>query len=208
MDMDMFLVCVGNCFVNTINSVEKQLKLAKLSASRDEIKQFLEKNQDEINVIRDAKRRYSSLKSRAKKKGELKFKVESIGGLNDDGFKDFYKNWYKGREKKCHYCGTAEEMLKELFPKKDEDNQQNTDKTQSVKTHKIGSKKPSFTGTLHIDRLNPNLGYKPNNCVFACALCNNAKSDMINAENFKKYFGEKMSEFLTALHNDKITNIH
>ncbi len=31
---------------------------------------------------------------------------------------------------------------------------------------------------------------------------------MINAENFKKYFGEKMSEFLTALHNDKITNIH
>lgn len=195
MDMDMFLICVGNCFVNTINSVEKQLNLAGLSASRDEIKQFLEKNQDEINnEIRDAKARYSSLKSRIKKNGGFEFK-------------EFYK-WYKEQEKSCHYCGTAEKVLKELFPKKDEDNQQDTDKAQSVKAHKIKSKKKSFTGTLHIDRLNPNLGYKPNNCVFACALCNNAKSDMINAENFKKYFGEKMSEFLTALHNDKITNIH
>lgn len=206
MDMDMFLVCVGNCFVNTINSVEKQLKLAKLSASRDEIKQFLEKNQDEINVIRDAKRRYSSLKSRAKKKGELKFKVESIGGLNDDGFKDFYKNWYKGREKKCHYCGTAEEMLKELFPKKDEDNQQNTDKTQSVKTHKIGSKKPSFTGTLQIDKKDPDKGYKADNCVLACVLCNNAKSDMINDENFKNYFGEAIGKFVADLYKGVITN--
>ncbi|BAM13136.1 hypothetical protein HCN_1982 [Helicobacter cinaedi PAGU611] len=193
--MAKFLICVGNCFVNTINSVEKQLNLAGLSASRDEIKQFLEKNQDEINnEIRDAKRRYSSLKSRIKKNGGFEFK-------------EFYE-WYNEQEKSCYYCGTTEEVLKELFPKKDEDNQQNTDKTQNVKTHKIESKKPSFTGTLHIDRLNPNLGYEPNNCVFACALCNNAKSDMINAENFKKYFGEKMSEFLTASHNDKITNIH
>ncbi|BAM33454.1 hypothetical protein HCBAA847_2239 [Helicobacter cinaedi CCUG 18818 = ATCC BAA-847] len=38
--MAKFLICVGNCFVNTINSVEKQLNLAGLSASRDEIKQF------------------------------------------------------------------------------------------------------------------------------------------------------------------------
>ncbi|WP_295737953.1 hypothetical protein [uncultured Helicobacter sp.] len=150
--MDKFLICVGNCFVNTINSVEKQLNLAGLSASRDEIKQFLEKNQDEINnEIRDAKARYSSLKSRAKKKGELEFKVESIGGLNDDGFKEFYK-WYKEQEKSCHYCGTTEKVLKELFPKKDEDNQQDTNKAQSVKAHKIKSKKKSFTGTLHIDR--------------------------------------------------------
>lgn len=192
MDMDMFLICVGNCFVNTINSVEKQLNLAGLSASRDEIKQFLEKNDNEIDAIRDAKVRYRSLKSRIKQKGGFEFK-------------EFYK-WYKKQEKSCYYCGTTEKVLKELFPKQDKDKQQITDKTQSAKTHKIESKKKSFTGTLHIDKKDPNKGYNADNCVFACALCNNAKSDMINAENFKTYFGEKMGEFLAALHNDKISN--
>lgn len=193
MDMDKFLICVGNCFVNTINSVEKQLNLAGLSASRDEIKQFLEKNDNEINnAIRDAKVRYRSLKSRIKQKGGFEFK-------------EFYK-WYKKQEKSCYYCGTTEKVLKELFPKKDEDNQQDTDKTQSVKAHKIKSKKKSFTGTLHIDKKDPDKPYTSANCVLACALCNNAKSDMINAENFKTYFGEKMGEFLAALHNDEISN--
>ena len=171
MDMDMFLICVGNCFVNTINSVEKQLNLAGLSASRDEIKQFLEKNDNEIDAIRDAKVRYGSLKSRIKQKGGFEFK-------------EFYK-WYKKQEKSCYYCGTTEKVLK---------------------AHKIKSKKKSFTGTLHIDKKDPDKPYTSANCVLACALCNNAKSDMINAENFKTYFGEKMGEFITALHNDEISN--
>lgn len=101
--MAKFLICVGNCFVNTINSVEKQLNLAGLSASRDEIKQFLEKNQDEINnEIRDAKRRYSSLKSRIKKNGGFEFK-------------EFYE-WYNEQEKSCYLLWHDRGSAKGAFP--------------------------------------------------------------------------------------------
>lgn len=106
-------------------------------------------------------------------------------------FKDFeeFYYWFKAQNDKCHYCGSTQDILNGVFDSK-----------------KIESKKPSFTGTLHIDKKDPDKPYTPANCVLACALCNNAKSDMINAENFKTYFGEKMGEFLAALHNDKISN--
>ncbi|WP_258554252.1 hypothetical protein [Helicobacter cinaedi] len=40
----------------------------------------------------------------------------------------------------------------------------------------------------------------------ACVLCNNAKSDMINAENFKEYFGEAIGKFVADLYKGVITN--
>ena len=71
---------------------------------------------------------------------------------------------------------------------------------------KIESKKPSFTATLQIDKKDPDNGYKADNCVLACVLCNNAKSDMINDENFKNYFGEAIGKFVADLYKGVITN--
>ena len=99
--------------------------------------------------------------------------------------------WYEKarinpKERKCHYCEITEENLKKLFDNK-----------------VIQSKKPSFNSTLQIERLNPDKGYVKDNCVLACCICNNAKSDMINAKNFKEYFEESVKKFYNDLLNGK-----
>ena len=106
-----------------------------------------------------------------------------------DGFKTFAKfyAWHSTQAQKCYYCGTAQDELNKLFGKE-----------------LIESKK--FSESLHIERKDSSKGYSENNCVLACALCNNAKSDMISDENFRAYFGDKMREFIDDLLSGKITN--
>lgn len=99
-------------------------------------------------------------------------------------------SWYKKQEKKCFYCKTTQSNLENLFG----DNKP------------INSKKPSFSSSLQIERLDPDKGYNEENCVLACCICNNAKSDMINTENFKKYFGKHIKSFYEDLLNNKTTN--
>ena len=130
-------------------------------------------------------------KIRDKKEEDKKF--EEVDKLVDEKFEEMKKFalWYeKARintdERKCHYCGITEEKKKKLFDNK-----------------VIQSKKPSFNSTLQIERLNPNKGYVEDNCVLACCICNNAKSDMINAENFKEYFAESVKKFYNDLLNGK-----
>ena len=102
------------------------------------------------------------------------------------GFRAFYE-WYSAQEPKCYYCGTTQDELNKLFGKE-----------------LIESKK--FSESLHIERKDSSKGYSENNCVLACALCNNAKSDMISDENFRVYFGKQMREFITDLLSGKIEN--
>jgi len=98
----------------------------------------------------------------------------------------FYK-WYKSQEKKCGYCDTTAETLHLLF-----------------KEEELTSKK--FTETLHIERKNPQEAYSSENCMFACSLCNNAKSDLISEENYRRYFAPSMGKFLEDLSKNKIKN--
>ena len=81
--------------------------------------------------------------------------------------------------RRCYYCEIDEDTLRAAFDKNDKN-----DKNEGV----ISSKKRSFSGELQIERKNPNGDYSADNCEFACVICNNAKSDMISAENFKKFF--------------------
>lgn len=106
-----------------------------------------------------------------------------------DGFKTFAKfyAWHSTQAQKCYYCGTSQDELNKLF-----------------ENELISSKK--FSESLHIERKDSNKGYGENNCVLACALCNNAKSDMISDENFKAYFGKQMRDFISDLLSGKITN--
>ena len=67
----------------------------------------------------------------------------------------------------------------------------------------LDSKK--FNSTPHIERKDSNAGYNVDNCVLACSLCNNAKSDMMNAENFKTYFGKAIGKFVADLYKGVIT---
>lgn len=80
--------------------------------------------------------------------------------------------------RKCCYCEIDEDTLRAAFDK-----------------GKITSKKPSFSGELQIERKNPNGDYCDDNCDFACVICNNAKSDMISADDFTKFFVPGIKEY-------------
>ncbi|EAJ1255024.1 hypothetical protein A0Y59_07585 [Campylobacter lari] len=123
-------------------------------------------------------------------------KFEKADKLVDEKFEEMKKFalWYEKEridpeERKCYYCGITEEKLEILF-----------------KNKIIQSKKPSFNGTLQIERLNPNKGYVEDNCVWACCICNNAKSDMINAKNFQEYFAKRIECFYNSLLSGEISN--
>ncbi|OBV28369.1 hypothetical protein BKN38_09965 [Helicobacter sp. CLO-3] len=90
--------------------------------------------------------------------------------------------WYDKQPKECSYCKVKQNELNELF-----------------KFKYIESKKPSFSAKLQIDRKNPNNGYFADNCVLACCVCNNAKSDMISEEDFKKFFVRGIRDFMAEL---------
>ncbi|MBA7579561.1 hypothetical protein ES708_21432 [subsurface metagenome] len=65
---------------------------------------------------------------------------------------------------KCHYCGIEEKDFLNIW-------------------------EPFYGGKrghiLEVDRKDNSLGYDIENCVLACAVCNNAKSDKFTYEEFK-----------------------
>lgn len=72
----------------------------------------------------------------------------------------------------CFYCGSSpSQILKRLKSKK----------VQTI-----------YNG---IDRINPDLGYNPKNCVSACRYCNQAKSDM-SLDKFKSHI-ERVCKWLS-----------
>lgn len=126
---------------------------------------------------------------------ELRQKYEN-GEFGFGNFRAFYE-WYKKHSKdgKCEYCGTSKENLKRLLKSKDDDDEINFKKP-------LYAKKTSFTAELQIEKKNPNQPYRPDNCVLACAFCNNAKSDWVSHDNFANFFAEPIKKFLDKLLDD------
>ena len=160
--------------VATIDFVDSKGVLPEI---RDLV-QALGVSKDEAAAFKNSKA-YAKLKAARSKCGK-----ERLAGFK--GFANFYK-WHSLQEPKCHYCGTSQDELNELFER-----------------GLVSSKK--FGATLHIERKHPDKGYNADNCVLACSLCNNAKSDMISAANFKQYFAKSVRDFVCDLLNGKITN--
>jgi len=73
---------------------------------------------------------------------------------------------YKRDGTKCHYCGIAE---KDFAP---------------IWGEFYGGKKRG--STLEVDRRDNGRGYEIDNCVLACAVCNNAKSDKFTYDEFRR----------------------
>lgn len=78
--------------------------------------------------------------------------------------------------RRCYYCGIEEVKSQAAFEK-----------------GLLQSKK--FTGTLHIDKKDPDKGYNRDNCEFACALCNNAKSDIFTEKDFEKFIAPAIKKY-------------
>ncbi|EAI5465971.1 hypothetical protein BXA06_00025 [Campylobacter lari] len=148
-----------------------------------------------INDVINLKNHYEVIRKKYKINKDIKDENEKFGAIDkivEEKFKDMknFAMWYEkaylkieSKSKlKCHYCGIDEEKLKNLFENK-----------------LITSKKPSFNSSLQIERLNPDKGYNEENCVLACCICNNAKSDMISASDFKDYFSDSVKNFYKNL---------
>ena len=107
-------------------------------------------------------------------------------------FSSFLEWWYnpgsRNAEKKddlsahCYYCGVSESVTNAAF-----------DDSQGHPL--MFSEKPSFSGSLQIDKKEPSKGYNKENCVFACVLCNNAKSDMIKSHDFKEIIAPAFKKY-------------
>lgn len=79
---------------------------------------------------------------------------------------DLRNQLYKKEGTKCHYCGIEEKNFVHIWGKF------------------YGGKK---RGTrLEVDRRDNRRGYDSENCVLACAVCNNAKSDKFTYDEFRR----------------------
>ncbi|MBT0819145.1 hypothetical protein KJQ73_05110 [Campylobacter lari] len=154
-----------------------------------------------INDVINLKNHYEVVRKKYKINKDIKDENEKFGAIDkivEEKFKDMKKfaMWYEKaylkideKNRTCHYCGIEEDKLKKLFENK-----------------LITSKKPSFSSSLQIERLDPDKGHNEENCVLACCICNNAKSDMISASNFENYFSNSVKNFYKDLLENKTTN--
>ena len=131
-------------------------------------------------AVKKAKDCIQKIYERFSTKRNSQTKKEKPVNVFDDDFETFLAWWCEKTPedgiRKCCYCGVDEDTVRAAFAKDEKD--------ECV----ISSKKPSFSGELQIERKDPDGDYCDHNCEFACVICNNAKSDMISAKDFKEFF--------------------
>jgi len=112
--------------------------------------------------------------------------------INEDR-KDFFSNynrlmsWYEEQknsvgEIQCGYCNITESKLKVII------------KNRGGKLTLNGKTKRSL-GTMEIEKLNSEGAYTYDNCIMACPLCNNAKSNLISDKDWRAFFVEPMKNY-------------
>lgn len=79
-------------------------------------------------------------------------------------FEEFYN-----KERKCDYCNITPSKIEDL-----------------ISGRKLYKKHITRGWTLEIDRIEPNLEYTEDNCVWSCYWCNNSKTDEFTYDEFKK----------------------
>lgn len=105
---------------------------------------------------------------------------ENFIAFREIGKRGFYE-WFAAHPKECYYCGIEEHKLSKLF-----------DYETGILETKRGRGR-----TLELERRDAkNNIYSSENCVLACYLCNNHKSDLISEEDFLKYFAKPIREYL------------
>ncbi len=83
--------------------------------------------------------------------------------------------WIEDQKDQCHYCEISQAELKKVVQKR-----------KGNLTLNGGTKRSK--GTLEIERKDPDEEYTNNNCVLACPICNNAKSNLISEDQWKRHF--------------------
>ena len=136
----------------------------------------------------------SGKKSQEKKKnGE----VTSPFFLNPE---DFVK-WHNAQKKECYYCGLSEEDCQTIV----------CAEIGGITSNRFPEKGNRKRGRgrgywLEVDKKAPKGDYNEDNSVLACYFCNNDKSDVFTAKQYKQ-FRENRQPFLTSLINGQIRQL-
>lgn len=85
----------------------------------------------------------------------------------------FIKKFLK-QKGNCYYCGLAGDITRYY-----------SGIIRSDTNYFVKGNRKYCAKRLEIDKKNPNGSYKPRNCVLACYPCNNAKSNVFTADEFK-----------------------
>lgn len=101
-------------------------------------------------------------KYKVNKKEEIRF------GDKIKFFEWYLNNWNEDGSTTCAYCGVSEKDCKKyLFDEK------HTKRSTTRSQH------------LEIEKKDANQGYKEENCILTCYVCNNAKSDFMSIKEFR-----------------------
>jgi hypothetical protein len=100
---------------------------------------------------------------------------------------DFCKWFIEQQQKqdnKCHYCETRQSDINRLID----------DEILTSKRFKTRGR------SLELERLDSKSNtYSPENCVLICYFCNNDKSDVVSAEDYRKFFSEPKRKYIEHL---------
>lgn len=108
--------------------------------------------------------------------------------FEERGKRKFF-DWYRKQPRVCGYCKIEEEKLKELF---------DGDKP-FLETKRHRGKSLEFERKDTKDGKNV---YNEENCILACYLCNNHKSDLISEKDFITFFAKNIREYLEAKYDE------
>ena len=68
----------------------------------------------------------------------------------------------------------------------------------------LNGKQKRKNASMEIDKKDPKLEYEViDNLVFACPLCNNAKSNLISSDDWKDIFSEPMKKYYEKILGEK-----
>lgn len=128
----------------------------------------------------------NELRNRFKKFNELftKYFNEQRGGLFANHEK--FIKWYDKQMESCNYCGITQTELHEIVKMR----KGNLTLNQKTKRSK---------GTLEIEKLDPSEGYTYQNSVLSCPFCNNAKSNLISEEDWRRFFVPAIKQYLNSI---------
>lgn len=104
-----------------------------------------------------------------------------------DSFVDWYSKQIQSQHYRCYYCETSILDIKSL-----------------IKKGKLKTRKTRYSvrgPVLEIDRKINDKGYSPGNCVLSCYYCNNDKSYITDADDYKMNFGENRRKYFYKLLN-------
>jgi len=132
---------------------------------------------EQFKELRSMLRRSNQLYN-GKHKNEKFIAFKKLGKIQ---FFKWFEKQYNKQKGSCIYCGIEEAKLKKIFDKE------------------ILYTKRKRGRVLELERKDAkNNAYSPNNCVLACYLCNNHKSDLISVNDHMTYFAPKIKAYLDA----------